>query len=310
MDGILNINKPQGLTSFDIVARVKRITGERHTGHAGTLDPLATGVLPVCLGKATRVIEYLFDETKTYLAEIKLGVTTDSYDSTGKVVNTADITDITIQNAESVLESFRGLIMQTPPMYSAVKHKGIPLYKLARSGIEIDRKSRPAQIYKLDITDWQPPLFNIEVVCGKGTYIRSLAQDIGQALGCGAVMNKLVRTRVGPFNLAESITLEQLEQMVDNRAVEHNLYPPDFALQSFNALVVNHELQCLLTHGSPIFLEVTSQEIKTGTFSRVYNQDGLFIGMAEYDAANQRWQPHKIFLQGCCHQQAKEENSL
>ena len=307
MDGILNINKPQGLTSFDIVARVKRITGERHTGHAGTLDPLATGVLPICLGKATRVIEYLFNETKTYRAEIKLGVATDSYDSTGKVIKTADSSNVTRENLEAVLAAFRGSIMQTPPMFSAVKRQGVPLYKLARSGIEVERKSRPAQIDKLIIIDWQSPFFSVEVVCGKGTYIRSLAQDIGQALGCGAVMNNLVRTRVGPFGLDEAITLEQLEQMVGSGYSDRYLYPPDYALQSFDAMVVNHEQQCLLAHGSPIILEANSSEIKPGAFGRVYNQEGVFVGMVEYDAANQRWQPHKVFFQSCCQQQASEQ---
>ena len=307
MDGILNINKPQNLTSFDIVARVKRITGERHTGHAGTLDPLATGVLPICLGKATRVIEYLFNETKTYFAEMELGITTDSYDSTGQVIKTVDPSDITREKLDSVLGAFRGSILQTPPMYSAIKHKGVPLYKLARNGIEVERKSRPAQIYKLEIIDWQPPFFSLEVVCGKGTYIRSLAHDIGEALGCGAVMKNLIRTRVGPFWLEESITLEQLSEMVAKGSVERYMYPLDYALQSFDALVVKHEQQCHLVHGSTISLESSCTEIKPAALSRVYNNEGVFVGMVQYDAANECWQPHKIFLQNCCQQQTPEQ---
>jgi tRNA pseudouridine55 synthase len=300
MDGILNINKLQGLTSFDIVAQVKRITRERHTGHAGTLDPLATGVLPICSGKATRVIEYLFNETKTYRAEIQMGISTDSYDTTGRVTGTADASEITQGGVESVLASFRGDILQTPPMYSAIKYKGTPLYKLARSGIEVERKSRPARIDKLEIIDWQPPFFSLEVVCGKGTYIRSLAQDIGEQLGCGAVMKNLVRTRVGPFTLEEAITPEQLAEMMGKGYAERYLYPPDYALQSFDALVVNHEQQCSLIHGMPVSLESNSPGIKPAGFCRVYNSDGVFVGMVKYDTANLRWQPHKIFLQNCC----------
>jgi tRNA pseudouridine55 synthase len=300
MDGILNINKPKDLTSFDIVARVKRITGERHTGHAGTLDPLATGVLPICSGKATRVIEYLFNETKTYRAEVELGITTDSYDSTGKIINTRDPSGITRERVETVLTSFRGTILQTPPMYSAIKHRGTPLYKLARSGIEVERNSRPVHIYKLEIVDWQPPCFSLEVVCGKGTYIRSLAQDIGEALGCGAVMKNLERTRVGPFNLEDSITLEQLEETAAKGYTERYLYPADYALQSFDTLVVNHEQQCSLIHGMPVSPEPDLTEIKPAALCRVYNEDGGFVGMVEYDAANLRWQPHKIFLPNCC----------
>lgn len=310
MDGIFNINKPQDLTSFDIVARVRRITRERHTGHAGTLDPLATGVLPICLGKATRIIEYLFNETKTYRAEIELGVTTDSYDSTGKVLKTADSSGVTRERLEAVLAAFRGPILQTPPMYSALKYKGTPLYKLAREGLEVARESRPVHIYKLEITDWHLPYFSLEVICGKGTYIRSLAQDIGEALGCGAVMKNLVRTRVGPFTLEESITLAQLAEMVGRGCAERYLYPPDYALQSFDALVVNHEQQCSLIHGMPISLESNTIEIKPAAVSRVYNQDGGFVGMVEYDAANLRWQPHKIFLQNCCQQRTSEEEPI
>jgi len=302
MDGILNLNKPQGLTSFDIVARVKRITGERHTGHAGTLDPLATGVLPICLGKATRIIEYLFDETKTYLAEIQLGITTDSYDSTGKVIQTADASSVTRERVETALTAFRGSILQTPPMYSALKHNGTPLYKLAREGIEVERKSRPAQIDKLEITFWEAPVFGLEVVCGKGTYIRSLAHDIGQALGCGAIMKNLVRSRVGPFRLADSITLDQLQETTNRGYAERYLYPLDYALQPFDALVVNHEQQCSLIHGMPISLEGH----KAAAVSRVYNHEGGFVGMVKWDAANLRWQPDKIFIQQCCQQTASD----
>ena len=218
MDGILNINKPQEMTSFSVVACVKRICGERHAGHAGTLDPLATGVLPICLGQATRVIEFLFDETKTYRAQVELGITTDTYDSTGKVLRTADPSGVSREMIEKALVKFRGSILQTPPMYSAVKHQGKPLYKLARSGIEVERKSRPTQIHSLEIIDWQPPVVTLDIVCGKGTYIRSLAFDLGEALGCGANMKSLIRLRVGPFNIEDALTLPQLEDVFTRAA--------------------------------------------------------------------------------------------
>ena len=199
MHGLLNINKPAGMTSFGVVDRVKHLSGERRVGHAGTLDPLATGVLPVCLGQATRVIEFLFDSTKTYRAQIELGITTDTYDSSGKVISIKDASGISREMVGSTLDRFRGPILQTPPMYSAIKHHGQPLYKLARSGIEVERKSRPAQIYGLEITDWQPPVVSLDIICGKGTYVRCLAHDLGEALGCGASMKSLVRLKVGPF---------------------------------------------------------------------------------------------------------------
>lgn len=304
MDGILNINKPEGMTSFGVVARIKRITGERHTGHAGTLDPLATGVLPVCLGRATRVIEFLFSETKTYRTRVELGVTTDTYDATGKVTRISDASGISRGMVESALDKFRGTIQQTPPMYSAVKHHGQPLYKLARSGIEIARKSRPAEIHSLEIIDWQPPLVTLDVVCGKGTYIRSLAHDLGEVLGCGASMKSLVRLRVGPFSIEEALTLTRLEEVFRSGNGEKYLYPPDFVLMSFPAVVVNREQKCRLVHGSPIRLETAGGEkpagIEPGAIGRVYGEEGCFIGMVKYDAENDRWQPEKIFYKECC----------
>jgi tRNA pseudouridine55 synthase len=299
MDGILNINKPQDMTSFGVVAAVKRITRERHIGHAGTLDPLATGVLPVCLGQATRVIQYLFNETKIYRAEVELGVTTDTYDTTGRVLRVGESSGISREMVEATLEHFRGNILQTPPMFSAVKHQGRPLYKLARSGIEVERKPRPAQIFRLEIIDWQPPVVTLEIVCGKGTYIRSLANDLGEALGCGANMKSLVRSMVGPFGIEDAISLEKLEEAFRQGRGQDYLYPIDYVLTSFNAVVVNHEQQCSLIHGSQITLNGLP-EVPAGSLSRVYNDDGRFLGMISFDAESNRWQPEKIFLKRCC----------
>jgi tRNA pseudouridine55 synthase len=303
MDGILNINKPQDMTSFTVVAIVKRISGEKHTGHAGTLDPQATGVLPICLGQATRVIEFLFDETKTYRAEVEFGKTTDTYDITGKVTKTGDASGLTREVIESGLSGFRGSIMQTPPMYSALKHKGQPLYKLAREGIEIERKSRPAQIDRLEIVDWQPPVVTLEIVCGKGTYIRCISHDLGEALGCGANMKSLVRLRVGPFGIKEALNLAQLEEVFRSGQGQKHLYPIDHVLMNFNAMVVNHAQQCSLIHGVPISLDITKGiESPKGqdNLSRVYTEEGSFLGMVKYDSENKRWKSEKIFLNKCC----------
>jgi tRNA pseudouridine55 synthase len=283
MDGILNIHKPRGLTSFSVVARIKRICGERHAGHAGTLDPLATGVLPVCLGQATRVMEYLFDATKTYRAEVELGQTTDTYDSTGVIMHTANASHISREIVETALTQFRGSILQTPPMYSAVKHHGKPLYKLARAGIEVKRKSRPAQIYSLEITGWEPPLITLDVVCGKGTYIRSIAHDLGQVLGCGASMRNLVRLQVGPFKIEEALTLPQLEGAFSQGYGQKYLYPLDSVLLSYGAMVLSNAQQCSLIHGSPLTLEpATGKDLSALTASgrsRVYTENGCFLGM-------------------------------
>jgi tRNA pseudouridine55 synthase len=307
MDGIFIINKPPGLTSFAVVARVKRITHEKHTGHAGTLDPLATGVLPICLGQATRVIEYLFDETKTYRAEVKLGLTTDTYDSTGKILTECDPSNISHEMVEAALGPFRGTIMQVPPMFSAIKQHGQPLYKLARAGLEVERQARPAQIYKLEMSAWQPPVFTLDVECSKGTYIRSLAQDIGAALGCGAIMQNLARLRVGHFRLEEALTLEQLEEDFNSGNGEKHLYPADFALNSFPAIIVNHEQQCSLIHGNPLPADVTGWPV-VEQIVRVYNQTGDFVGMIKYETQLHHWQPEKIFLKQCCQQSKSDEN--
>jgi tRNA pseudouridine55 synthase len=297
MDGILNINKPAGLTSFAVVSRVKRITGEKHCGHAGTLDPLATGVLLVCLGQATRILEYLFEDNKTYLAEIKLGITTDSYDSSGKLTGQADASGIELKEVEQVLNQFKGCIEQQPPMYSALKHHGQPLYRLARQGIEVERKSRLIQIYRLEIIRWELPLFHLEVECSKGTYIRSLAHDIGRALGCGAIMQNLTRLRAGSFDIADSISLEQLETSFKAGQGEGLLQPADRALQHLAVIIVNPEQQSRLVNGRPVAL--SEKTYPDGQICRIYNQNGAFIGIARYTAEQKCWQPLKILAAGC-----------
>jgi tRNA pseudouridine55 synthase len=306
MDGVININKPAGMTSFDVVARVKRLTGQRHCGHAGTLDPQATGVLPVCLGQATRVVEYLFDETKKYQAVIRMGITTDTYDSTGKVIEEKDASQINPEQIKETLKLFHGTITQIPPMYSALKYNGKPLYKLARTGIEVERESRPVRIDNLQIIDWQPPLLTLDIVCGKGTYIRSLAHDLGQKLGCGASMQNLARLRVGPFKIEEALTLPQMEEIAKSGDWQPYLFPLDYVLMDFPVLVVNEAQRCSLIHGSPVSLSLKASppatSIEDNQLCRVYTEDGSFLGMVRYQAENQRWQPEKIFWQKCCQQ--------
>jgi tRNA pseudouridine55 synthase len=294
-NGILNINKPRDITSFQVVAQVKNILHERHVGHAGTLDPKATGVLPVCLGQATRIIEFLFDETKTYRAEIELGVTTDTYDSEGKVVRTADASAISREMIASALKKFKGSVLQTPPMFSAIKHRGKPLYELARSGIEIERKSRTVRIDSLEIVKWQSPVITLDIVCGKGTYIRSLAYDLGEDLGCGASLKSLIRLRVGPFSLEGALTLPQLEEVYRQGQLGKYLHPIDSVLTNIESVTVNPEQQQALINGAAVSL-VCNSSITPGALRRAYTQDGRFIGMLKYDAENHQWRPEKIFL--------------
>lgn len=292
MDGILNIDKPSGKTSFSLVAMVKRLTGERHVGHAGTLDPLASGVLPVCLGQGTRVVEFLQDATKTYRAQIELGVVTDTYDAAGSIIQRRDSSGISREQLTAALTPFCGLIRQIPPMYSAVKHQGKPLYQLARAGITVERGSRLAQIYRLELVDWQPPLATIEVICGKGTYIRSLAYDLGQALGCGAYLKRLIRLRYGLFDIKDAISLPQLEDACRYGYWRQFIHPIDSVLLHWAALVVSDDNRQNIRHGRPLVLE-------SGTFAenrcRVYALDGHFIAVLRFNPERGQWQPEKVF---------------
>lgn len=305
--GILNVNKPSGMTSFQVVALVKRLSGERRVGHAGTLDPMATGILPICLGQATRVVEFLVEATKTYWAEIELGVATDTYDASGRVTQRSDPSAIDRDQLESALTSFRGLIRQTPPMYSAVKYHGKPLYVLARAGITVERKSRLAYVHSLELIDWQSPVATIEVVCGKGTYIRSIAHDLGQALGCGACLRTLIRTRYGPFSTSDAVSLSQLEDAFRHGDWANLLYPPDLVLQQWPAVVINDEEQQDMKNGRSIMLgerarvqeeipPVSKDELPSARRCRAYTIDGRFIGVLRFNLVSGQWQPEKVLL--------------
>jgi len=300
LDGILNINKPQNKTSFSIVAMVKRLSGERRVGHAGTLDPAATGVLPVCLGRGTRVTEFLVDATKTYRAQIELGIATDTYDASGQITQQGDPSGINQPQLESALDLFRGSIQQTPPMYSAVKHHGQPLYQLARAGIEVERKSRLAKIYRLELLDWQPPVATVEVECGKGTYIRSLAHDLGQLLGCGAHLKSLVRTRCGLFDIKDALSIPQLEDAFRYGYWQHFVHPIDIVLLQYSAIVVNDATEDTIRKGGSLALEHSSSDSENGRHGekhcRAYTLDGQFLAMLRLDPERGLWQPKKVLL--------------
>jgi len=295
VDGILNINKPEGKTSFSIVTMVKRLSGERRVGHAGTLDPAATGVLPVCLGQGTRVIEFLVDTTKAYQAQIELGVTTDTYDASGKITSQGDYSRISQGQLESALTSFCGSIQQIPPMYSAVKYKGKPLYELARAGIKVARKSRLAKIYHLELIDFKPPVFTVDVVCGKGTYIRSLANDLGQALGCGATLKSLTRLRCGPFDIKDAISLPQLEDAFRYGYWQHLVYPIDTVLLHWTAMVVSDDTSQVIRNGCPLVFE-SDDSCEQPNRCRVYTPDGYLLGVLRFHSGRGQWQPEKVFL--------------
>jgi tRNA pseudouridine55 synthase len=294
MDGILNINKPEGLTSYGVVSRIRRLSGERRVGHAGTLDPAATGVLPVCLGKATRIVEYIMGSPKTYVAGIELGTETETYDAAGAVVRQADPRHVDRRALEAALEPFRGAIRQTPPMYSAVKHHGRPLYALARVGLTIERQSRPVTIYRLELLDWRPPCFTLEVECSRGTYIRSLAHDLGQALGCGAHLTNLARTRYGRFDIEDAIPLTTLEGAFLSGDWQRHVHPVDFPLQELAAALVDEKGEAAMKNGQLLHLG-DACPAAAGDVCRAYAPDGRFLGILR-SLTEDAWQPEKVFI--------------
>ena len=307
MDGILNIDKPWGKTSFTIVAMVKRLIGERRVGHAGTLDPDATGVLPVCFGQGTRIIEFLLDTTKTYRAQIELGVATDTYDASGKVTQKGDASHISQDQLKAALTTFHGLIQQTPPMYSALKHHGRPLYELARAGIEIERESRPIQIFYLELTEWQPPIATVEIECSKGTYIRSLAHDLGQLLACGAHLKSLIRLRYGPFDIKDTVSITQLDEAFRYGHWQQFVYPIDTVLSHWSAIVVDDITKDLIRKGISFTLpndtSAIGQDEKYSPAQpsienryRAYTVDGHFLSVLRFNPEKGNWQPEKVFL--------------
>jgi tRNA pseudouridine55 synthase len=305
-DGILNLDKPRGPTSHDVVARVRRLTGVRRVGHAGTLDPLATGVLLVCIGKATRVSEYLGAGQKVYRARVRLGITTDTYDAEGQVVASADLAQVSRAEVERALARFRGTIEQVPPMYSALKHEGQPLHRLARQGIEVERAPRRVEITRLELTRWEPPECTLEVTCSPGTYVRALAHDVGQALGCGAHLAGLVRLASGRFRLEDGVTLDAFTQAAEEGRWAALLHPIDAALVQFPALHLDADAARRLCSGQAVVAlpqspppcggEAPAQgRAGQGGLARAYGPDGAFLALAVYDAAANTWRPHKVF---------------
>ena len=298
MDAVINLDKPPGMTSFGAVARVRRLTGTRKVGHSGTLDPMATGVLPLCLGRATRFSRYLVDTGKTYRASVTLGISTTSYDAEGDVVTRGDATTVTREAVTAALAAFRGDILQTPPMHSALKHHGQPLYRLARQGISVHREPRPVSVYRLELTGWQPPDVTLEIDCGKGFYVRSLAHDLGQVLGCGAYLSGLVRLRVGNLHLDDACSLESLEAAAAAADFEALLLPVATLVQALPPLVLDDARVTSLSQGSRIALEIGEARPETSHY-RIHNAAGVFIGVARLEAEN-LLRPERILAVGEC----------
>lgn len=298
IDGIFNIDKPTGMTSHYVVARVRRLAGQKRVGHAGTLDPAASGVLPVLLGQATRVAEYLSASGKAYRATIQFGVVTDTYDAEGAIVRQSSVA-LTRSEIESALPAFLGVQMQRPPAFSAIKRDGQRLYALARAGQTVEVDPRPIRIDALEIVDWTSPTVVLDIACGKGTYIRSLAYDLGERLGPGAHLAALVRTRSGPFTLATSVNLDALAQAFASNTWRNYCFAPDEALLDWQAAILGEENERRVLHGLQLPLPPTPATPATPATSnvpllRAYSADGRFLGILRRDEAG--WQPHKVLM--------------
>ncbi|NOX64185.1 MAG: tRNA pseudouridine(55) synthase TruB [Chloroflexi bacterium] len=286
--GVLNIDKPSGLSSHDVVARVRRLTGVRRVGHAGTLDPLATGVLLVCLGSATRIVEYLQASAKTYQTTIRLGQTTDTYDAEGRILKTAPVPSLTPDELERALDHFRGEIAQIPPMYSALKLKGRSLHELARAGVTVERKPRRVTIYELDLDAWDPPFLTITAVCTPGTYIRSLAHDIGERLGCGGHVTALRRLASGTWRVEDAVTLEELEAAGPRwRQFVHGL---SAALGMLPPLVLPEDLVYRFSVGQ----RFTLPNCPYAGEVRVFGPRERLVGVGRVDRETCLLAPHKV----------------
>ena len=295
MHGILNIDKPYGITSMEVVRRVKRACGQRRVGHAGTLDPIATGVIPVCIGQATRVTQYLNDGRKEYEAQIELGVTTDTYDAMGEVLSRCDPGDLSEGDILTELKSFEGSIEQVPPMYSALKKDGKRLYELARAGIEVEREPRRVQVYEINLLELRGHVARVLVTCGKGFYMRSLAFDLGQALGCGGHLKSLIRTKSGPFKVEEAISLEDAEDAFSSSDWPDLLNPPDVVLSSMRATIVGSKIEDMVRNGRALPQGLRIPNGRANEKCRAYSVDGRFIAILTFDATLASWRPEKVF---------------
>ena len=294
MDGVLNIRKEKGYTSFDVVAKLRGILHMKKIGHTGTLDPEAEGVLPVVLGKATKLVDLLTDKQKTYEALLHLGLETDTQDMTGTVLCEKSV-EVSEEDVEVVIREFVGEYQQIPPMYSALKVDGKKLYELAREGKTVERKARTVHFYEIDIKEINLPYVRFSVTCSKGTYIRTLCHDIGQKLGCGGCMEELIRTRSGNFTWEDSMTLAEVEEAVKDGTIEDRVICIGQVLKDYPEIFCTREGDRLLENGNALTEYFVKGSHKEG-WVRMCDSQGEFKGIYQWDEAKNRYQPQKMFL--------------
>jgi tRNA pseudouridine55 synthase len=301
MDLVISLDKPKKITSQEAVTAVKRILRIRKAGHAGTLDPLATGLLMICTGRATRLATYFSDFDKEYTVVMKLGEATDTQDATGKITERFDINGIDEPLVRDALLSYEGRISQTPPMFSALKHKGRPLYRYAREGVEIPRKEREVTINRVELISFESPLVRFRVSCSKGTYIRTLCDDVGKKIGSGAHLHELRRESVGVFSLADSIGLGELRSVDIREGDVKGIYSMDSALSWMPELKVTEKMARAVTHGNPIMVRrgmILSQSLRTAAGIRIKSPDGVLLAIGRFSAGRSMIMMDIVFGEG------------
>ncbi len=290
-NGVLVIDKPEGLSSTQVVEKIKKLLRIRKAGHGGTLDPFATGVLPVCLGRATKIAQFILAGDKEYEGAFELGLETDTYDITGEVVARHAVPqDLTLEELQRVFDEFVGVIEQAPPAFSAAKLHGRPLYKYAREGLKVEKPPKKVEILEFEALSYEPPRVKFRIYCGKGTYLRSLIHEVGRKLGCGATLVELRRLRKGPFSIEEAITLEKLEQAVKKGEVERYIISPAKALEFIPALTIGEDLAWRIRNGRPLAISSLANMIRLQKvpqkprvpWLRLVTPDGKLVAVLEY----------------------------
>jgi tRNA pseudouridine55 synthase len=290
ISGVLVVDKPVGMTSHDVVQVIRKGTNIRRAGHTGTLDPRASGVLVVLIGPAVRLSEYVSASDKRYQAILQLGSSTDTYDAEGQVMSTSPVS-VSEKEFEEALSTFVGEIEQTPPPYSAIKVKGRKAYDMARAGEEVELEPRKIQVYSLELLEWAPPEAVIDAYCSSGTYVRSLAHDLGEKLGCGAHLIGLRRTKSGRFTLRDSVSLRKLRESFDTGSWYQYVIPAAEALSDWPAVELTHELVETIRHGHRI-----PAEAGIGTIVRGVSEQGELVALMEFDPETSEWKPKKVFF--------------
>lgn len=290
--GVLVVSKDPGITSFQVVALLRRVLRVPKVGHGGTLDPMATGVLPILINEATKLMLFMAEHTKEYVATVRLGVVTDTQDLTGRVLREAPVPALTSRAIEEVLARFHGEIQQVPPMFSALHAGGKRLYQLARRGVEVKREPRPVMIHALTLESVELPVFTLRVVCGKGTYVRTLCADIGEAIGCGAALARLVRTRVGPYWLDAAVPWAELAQARDGAALWRRLLPSDSCLAHLAAIQLSEAAVAAVLNGRSVPAPASAPS--TGGLARLYAPGGVFLGLGRLNPAPGTLKPERI----------------